>query len=351
MEVEGYKHGGDIYGNKVEIDFSANINPFGMPVGVRQAVERTIDACIHYPDPQCRMLIQAIAEKEQLPSSFILCGNGAADLIFRFALAVKPKKALLIAPSFSEYEDALDIVGSEIRYYYLQEEKKFSLQEDFLEKLTEDLDVVFLCNPNNPTGNLIQIELLEKIQQICQEKNIYLFMDECFLDFVINGERFSQKKNLSANPWIFILRAFTKMYGMAGLRLGYGFSANIDLLEKMRRCSQSWSVSTLAQSAGIAALQEQEFVEKTRDYVDRQRRLLLSEFKKINILYLKGSANYIFFKYVEEDLYQLLLERKILIRSCHNYHGLKKGYYRIAIKREEENKKLIQELKKIRKGV
>ncbi|NLK38022.1 MAG: aminotransferase class I/II-fold pyridoxal phosphate-dependent enzyme [Epulopiscium sp.] len=346
-----YQHGGDIYGNKVELDFSANINPLGMPKGVHQSIAQAIEHCIHYPDAQCRKLITEIAKKEQILPQYIICGNGAADLIFRFVLAAKPKKALLLAPTFSEYEDALRMVECENKFYTLQESKHFLLQEDFLEQVEDDMDVIFLCNPNNPTGKLIPLTILERLQQICKEKKIILFLDECFLDFVRNGDKFSPKKNLPNNPWIFILRAFTKMYGMAGVRLGYGFSSDTDLIEKMKKCSQSWPVSTLAQAAGVAALKEVEFLEKTIEYVDKQRSYLLHELKKLGILCWRGSANYIFLKYNYGDLYEQLLEKRILIRSCHNYRGLTKGYYRIAVKKEEENKKLIQALKELKKEV
>lgn len=345
-----YKHGGDIYSNKVDIDFSANINPFGMPKGVRQAVEQAVGECIHYPDPKCQKLVETIAQKEEIQPQNILCGNGAADLIFRFVFAIKPKKALVLAPCFSEYEDALRAVDCEVNHHHLKAEDNFSLKEDFLEKMTTKLDVIFLCNPNNPTGILIDKELLEKIQRKCKEQQIYLFLDECFLDFVEQGEKRSLKKSLQSNQMLIILRAFTKMYGMAGLRLGYCMSGNLKLLQRIRFCGQSWSVSTLAQVAGIAALKEIKYVEHTKEYIQTQKKYLLENLKKLGISYCEPTANYIFFYWDKEDLYSKCLEQGILIRSCHNYIGLGYGYYRIAMKQEAENRKFIETLRGIVKG-
>jgi len=344
-----YKHGGDIYSNQVRLDFSANINPLGIPEGVQEAAQKAVADCIHYPDPYCRELTAAIAKKERVPESFILCGNGAADLIYRFVVAMKPQRAVILAPGFSEYEDALRAMDCEVQYHFLQEELRFRLTEEFLSELTEDIDVVFLCNPNNPTGQLIDQGLLKRILARCKEQKIFIFLDECFLDFVKEGDKHSLKKELQTNDTILILRAFTKMYAMAGLRLGYCICNNRKVLDSMVKCSQSWAISIPAQAAGLAALREKAYVKKTIEMIEEERNYLIEELYRLEIHFFPPTANYIFLK-SEKDLYALLIERGILIRSCHNYPGLGYGYYRIAVKSHEDNSELIKALECIEKG-
>ena len=302
-----YQHGGDIYSNNVKLDFSANINPFGMPYAVKKAAECAIANCIHYPDTYCRELTKGISIKEEIKEEHILCGNGAADLIFRFVLAKSPKKALLLAPSFSEYEAALHTINCHIHYHILQEEYGYCLTEQFLNEITQQTDVVILCNPNNPTGILIEKELLYKIVCQCHKTNTFLFLDECFLDFMANEKEISLKQQIHYNKNIMILKAFTKMYGMAGLRLGYCICSDTTLIQKMRFVSQSWAVSIPAQAAGVAALNETEFVKKTIELIQQEKQYLLSELKNIGIYCYTPSANYIFFK-AERGYYEMLLK-------------------------------------------
>ena len=338
-------HGGDIYSKAYRLDFSTNINPFGMPESLKQAAIKGINASIHYPDVQCRELINAIAKKEEIPSDWIICGNGAAELLFSLVSAKKPQKALLVSPGFAEYEQALKTVNCDIRYYELSKERGFLLGEDYLESLQQDLDIVFLCNPNNPTGLLIPTELLKKIVDICKEKQIFLVLDECFLEFVSDELMNPQKKLLKGMPNVFILKAFTKMYGMPGLRLGYGLCSDIPLLEQMHQMTQPWNVSVPAQFAGVAACKETDFVVKTRIYIAQEREYLSNELKRLKFTVYDSQANYIFFE-APKNLWDLCEKENILIRDCSNYRGLTKGYYRIAVKTRQENGELIRVLSK-----
>lgn len=338
-----YEHGGDIYSYPQLVDFSANINPFGTPKEVIEAIKKAADHVAPYPDFSCRKLRDAIANREGIVPEQILCGNGAADLIYRFVTAIKPKLALLVVPCFSEYEQALQSVGCQVEYYKL-DQGSFALTEEFLEALTEELDLICLCTPNNPTGISIPKELLEKIIKRCKEKNIAFLLDECFLDFVGEEKQFPPYKEREHYDRMFTLRAFTKMYGLAGIRLGYGFCEDAQLLEQMQLCGPPWNVSTVAQEAGIAALGLTEFPKKIRSYIEKQKEYLYTELKQMNLTVWQSDANYLFFK-AEKHLKEKLIKQGFLIRDCSNYVGLQEGYYRIAVKTEEENKRLIQALK------
>ncbi|MEG2323141.1 MAG: threonine-phosphate decarboxylase CobD [Anaerovoracaceae bacterium] len=351
-------HGGDIYSAKENLkdgqeilDFSANINPLGLPAQVEKVAAQALSRCVNYPDPLCRSLRKELSIKEGISQDQIVFGNGAADIIFRLAAVQKPNKALLLAPTFAEYEQALRGVGCDIDYHYLKRDQGFSLKEDFLDTLDKSLDMIFLCNPNNPTGQLISPKLMKKIIEKCCRHNIFIVIDECFIDFIIDSEKHSVKSQLENYNKLFILRAFTKSYAMAGLRLGYGLCNDKILIKKLFDITQPWSVSLIAQEAGVQALKEDEYLKESTKLIWKEREILYEKLKGFGYMVYPPAANYIFFQlkakknlaYIEEFQVDLAKEG-ILIRSCENYRGLEKGYYRIAIKNPNENQKLITAL-------
>ncbi len=347
--MTGQIHGGDIYTNACRIDFSANLNPLGMPKRVEEAACEGVRLSAHYPDVRCRALREAIAGNEQLPVEWVLCGNGAAELIFALACAVKPRKALLTAPGFAEYEQALRCVDCSVTFYPCRESSGFALQEDYLQYLTEDLDLVFLCNPANPTGLLIDPGLLEQIADRCRERKILLVVDECFNGLLEHAEEVTLKGRLGAQPGLFLLRAFTKLYAMAGLRLGYGLCADVELMERLRGVLQPWNVSLPAQMAGVAALREREYVVRSRAFVAKEREFLRQSLEELGLKTYDSRVNFLFFRGPEE-LARRCGEEGILIRDCRNYRGLEPGYYRIAVRAREENCELLRVLKDILEG-
>lgn len=341
-------HGGDIYGGGVTLDFSANTNPFGTPEGVIQAVREALPEMHRYPDPYCRSLVDAIADFEGVDKNCILCGSGAAELIYAYCSAVHPKTALELAPTFSEYSLGLSRVGCTVKQYYLSPDNDFALDGHFLDYMEETApEAVFLCNPNNPTGALIERSLLKKILVFCKEAHIKLFIDECFLDLSDDGV--SMKACLRDNPNLFLLKAFTKSYGMAGIRLGYCLCADGSLLKAMAQEVQPWNVSSLAQAAGIAALKESGFLQKTKDLIGVERPWLQRKLKGFGFRVCPSSVNYLLFQ-GPTDLHQRLKEKGIAIRNCDNYPGLTAGWYRVAVRRHEENEMLIAAIDKILKG-
>ncbi len=342
-------HGGDIYRNPGILDFSANCNPYGMPKGVKEAVIQALDQAECYPDVKCDALRRALAKEEEVAEEKIICGNGAADLIFGLVLARKPKKALLLAPTFAEYEQALNSVGCKIVYVPLSEEKGFVPQENFIEAITEDIDMIFFCNPNNPTGILADRSYMERILQRCKNFNTFFVLDECFIDFIENPKDYTMKAYLETYSNFFLLKAFTKKYAMAGIRLGYGFCSDSNTLENMQAVMQPWNVSVLAQEAGVAALKEKEYVKETLDKIRIEKEWLLGKLKKMELFCYPSKANYIFFK-GPLHLKEKCLEQGIAIRDCSNYLNLEEGFYRIAVRRREENQRLTEVLEYILSG-
>lgn len=340
--MEQFEHGGNV-NSDILYDFSANINPLGIPENVKKTLAENINKFSYYPDHNCTNLIEKISEYENIPHDKIVCGNGAADLIYRLVYAVKPKRALILAPTFSEYEKALSEVGCEIKYHFLCENENFRVTERLLYDL-KNIDMFFLCNPNNPTGNIVEPVLLKEIFCRCQQENILLAADECFMDFV--GSR--KKYALQIQRGNVVIKAFTKIYAMAGLRLGYMLFGDEKLAEKVRRTGQCWSVSVPAQLAGEAALSEIKYVTKTVDLIETERNYLYNSLCDLGIKAYPSRTNFLLF-FNELPLDKLLKKEKIAIRSCENFIGLNENYFRIAVKNHNENVILTDALKKLLK--
>ncbi len=345
-------HGGDTEGYILEygqkpLDFSANCNPLGVPKSVPRAVGQAARLAEGYPDPLCRRLGTALSEKLGIGPEHILFGNGAADLIFRLAHAEKPNMAVVTAPTFAEYELALKTAGCDVAHYTLMKAKDFSVTETILHQITPKTDMLFICNPNNPTGRTVDPGLMAEILAACKKNGTLLVVDECFNAFLDRPEKHSLKKNLSKYNNLLILDAFTKIYGIAGVRLGYCLSHNTKLLGRMKNAGQPWSVSSLAQSAGLAALKEDAYVKRTRRLITKERAYLFKALEALEIKPLGGEANYIFFRCDIPELTGKLRERGVIIRDCGNYRGLTKGYYRIAVRTHKENTTLIDALRQL----
>ena len=343
-------HGGDWAGYRAQyghdaLDFSANVSPLGLPQGVANAIAAALPHADRYPDPLCRALRAKLAPHEGIPAESILCGNGAADLIFRLAWAAKPRTALVTAPTFAEYAAALESAGCAVRRHFLQAEVDFAVTDSILSSITPEVDMVFLCQPNNPTGQLTPLPLVERILRRCEVCGALLVVDECFLDFLPDCDALTAKALLDSKN-LLILKAFTKLYGMAGVRLGYCLCSNIALLDKMQAAGQPWAVSSLAQAAGLAALDESAYVVRVQALIAQQRPILRDGLRALGLRVLDGSANYLLFQ-APETLGDALRQRGIVLRGCGNYPGLDSSWYRTAVRTAPENQQLLKTLQEV----
>lgn len=340
-------HGGDIYAyenGECLTDFSTNVNPFGTPPEIIEAVVSGADMLGRYPDWSCRALRKELAKHIGCNADDVVCGNGAAELIFSIVSAKKPKTALLTAPCFAEYERALNAVGAEIRYHMLMPENEFALAADFEQALTQDLDMVFLCVPNNPTGAVLEKERLTAIADICEKNDSLLVLDECFNEFLTAPKAYSMLDGITGRSSLIILKSFTKMYALAGLRLGYAVSCNHALLEEIYRQRQTWTVSTLAQKAGLAALAQTQFAEQSGKILQTERKFLEQGIASLGLRVFAGDGNFLLF-FGAGNWKERLLEKGFLIRDCSNYRGLTKGYYRIAVRMHDDNVRLLEAMR------
>lgn len=340
------EHGGDWAGfqrayGALPLDFSANLSPLGMPESVRRAAEAAMAESARYPDPRCRALGEKLAAYHGVPAEWILCGAGAADLIYRLAAARRPKRALVTAPTFSEYENALELWDCRVDRFPLREEQGFSVTEDLLPAITPEVELLFLCEPNNPTGRTTDPALLERILERCDACGTLLAVDECFNAFLDDPGAHTLVPSLPRHENLLILRAFTKSFALAGLRLGYALSQDVLLLETMARSGPPWAVSAPAQAAGLAALDETEGLRALRESIRVERARLAEGLAALGCRVCPGEANYLLFFCGTPDLPRRLAERGVLIRDCAGYRGLGPGWYRAAVRTRAENERFL----------
>ncbi|MCI6926536.1 MAG: threonine-phosphate decarboxylase CobD [Butyricicoccus porcorum] len=349
------RHGGDIYAEDLmgePLDFSASINPLGMPEGILCAAQEALARSGHYPDPLCRRLRAAIAAREGVTVEQVFCGGGAADVLFRLLLALKPKKILLPAPTFGEYAQAAALAGSELVRVPLREQDNFDLREDFWDALIPDIDAVIVCNPNNPTGRVIPKWLVKKGMERCAAVGATLIVDECFHDFPDEPEKIVMTDCVPEHRNLVLLRSFTKMYAMPGIRVGYCLSSDTGLLDRMYDAGAPWSVSVVAQECGIRAAQDTEYPVRTREYIAKQRAQLEDGLRGLGFSVIPGAANFVLFRNdIIENLAARLRARGILIRSCANFEGLDARWFRVAVRTEAENFVLLHALRELKDSV
>ena len=338
-------HGGDIYTHKIDLDFSANINPLGTPPGVLSAMQESLAQSARYPDPFCREAISAVSAYEGVSPEDVLIGNGAAELIYSFCQTVTAQKALIPVPTFSEYESALKQNGCIVIHPCLKPENKFEIDKGFCETIEEQKpDVIFLCNPNNPIGNLADPDLMNKIISLCENSKIKIFVDECFME--LTGKNYSVVPQIAEHSSLIVLKALTESYGLAGVRAGYCLSSDHDLLYHMSQTVQPWNVSVVAQAAIPAALKDKNFLEKSVSLIKEERKFLAESLTDSGLAVMPSDANFLLFK-APAGLDLRLMSKGIAIRNCSNFAGLGPGWYRIAVRRHEENEILIQMIRQI----
>ncbi len=345
------RHGGEVCGKyHIKSDFSVNLNPLGVPGSILRYLEQAEDELMKYPDQDCTGLRHKIAEADGIDEREIVCGNGASELIDLVLRASETERVLLPVPTFTGYERALENIGAEVERYRLTAEKGFILPEAFADEIERSAGkggtlMLILCNPNNPTGRMIKPELLKEISEICEKKKIRLLLDECYLGMLNGGMKRSLRTSVKKLRHLIVLDAFTKKYAMPGLRLGYLISGDPALLDRVRALQAEWSVSTLAQKAGILALQEREWLREAGILIESERGYLAEALRESGFTVYDSEAGFLMFQ-TDKELMEPLLEQGFLIRSCENIPGLNGSFYRIAVKRHEENEELMRAIRR-----
>lgn len=326
------------------LDFSANINPLGPPGVLREKWLKFFDGITDYPDPFVSSLKENIAEKEGLPADSVLIGNGGAELIALVGKMLAGKNVLIIEPSFSEYERACRANGCHILYYQVEPPSWMPYEEELFAVL-KNVDAVFLCNPNNPTGIVYSREFIVKFLGQCRKNDTLLIVDEAFYDFVENYEPLHTL--LTEYDNLLLLRSMTKMFAIPGIRLGYCLSSPA-LIQELGKSQPHWSVNALAIQAGEECLKEEEFVRTTVQYIKSERKKLFSFFENGGFEYSPSKVNFYLLRDAglndQYPLFEFLLRKGIVPRHTFNFPGLDGRWLRFAIKGESDNQRLMEVL-------
>ncbi len=344
-----FTHGGNIYEikrifNKEVIDFSANINPLGLPPQVKKIIYDNFESVLHYPDSKATDITKKIAKYWGINQENILLGNGSVELIYLITSCFRPKTALIIVPAFSEYERATRNIKSRIKFLNLYEKENFRLNPS---RLTNS-DILFLSNPNNPTGNLILTDpaITEK------SPNKIIVVDEAFMDFVPEERKYTLIGKATKSIKIIVLRTFTKFFALPGLRIGY-LVAHKDIVKTLRQHHIPWNINTLAQLSASEALVDKRYQDKTLFFMKKERIFLFSQIEKIKGLHpYPSEANFILIRIDNKRLTSSLLTKKlirrgILVRDCANFRGLNNKYVRVAVRSRADNLNLLAAFRQI----
>lgn len=382
-------HGGNIYkifrekNIKEILDYSSNINPYGIPESLKKRITENLEILERYPDPDYIELRQKLAHLNKVDMSNIILGNGATEIIFLFMKVINPKKILIAAPTFGEYERAVkaiermedsSILGDsnkkkdvgnscgkqkiEIEYFELKESDDFKLNiHNLKNELEKKYDLLIICNPNNPTGKFLKLSETEEILKECNKYNTKLFIDEAFIDFLKDGIKESIINTKENKQNLFVTRAFTKFFAIPGLRLGYGVYFDKNLEKGISEKKEPWSVNNIAEMAGLTVLDDTEYIEKTLKWITEEKTYVYEKLNEISgIKVYETEVNFIAGK-IDEKLFseglnvkilrEKMLEQGILIRDASNFKFLDERFFRLAIKNRKNNDRVIKTLKKI----
>jgi len=346
-------HGGNIYEaarhygldpSKI-MDFSSNVNPLGPSSYAIGAAKKALSHVDHYPDPDMAELRWAVSKYFGIKPNQVMCGNGSNALIHLIPHVFRPRKVLIPIPTFSEYAVAAENVGAEVVTFPLKEHNGFRIDPVEMAFALKGVDMAFLCNPNNPTGQVISKGEMLEIMHYAHQQGVKLVLDEAFMDYMESESIIKETVHTSS---IICLRTFSTFFGMPGFRIGYAVSDE-KTIAVLREGQEPWTVSIPAERAAMAALDDWSYIKKTRSLIARERDRMLSALRLLpGVETFPSSANFILFKVTSMDAFTLrekLGAHGMLVRDCSTFPGLDSRYIRIAIKSRRENKYLIKSLR------
>ncbi len=344
------RHGGNIYAasrrtgipERKIIDFSASINPLGVPRRAALLMRKAITRLYHYPEPFSESLCAHLAGTLGVKPDSIICGNGSTELIYLIPRVLRPTTVLVTAPTFAEYSMACRNSGAaHVVAFPLKCEEDFDIDPDAFIGALSDADLAFLCNPNNPTGRLTARTDMLRIADAARRFRCYLVVDEAFIDFCSHE---SVLPEVDDNPYLIVLRSMTKMFALSGVRLGYAI-LHPSLTEAIKAYKEPWTVNSIAQTAGITVLEDKDYQKASLDTMKEEKSFMEEGFRKLGISFIPSRANYYLLRLEKAQEIMIALEQKgILIRDCSNFAGLDNTYVRVAVRTRRENRILLKEM-------
>lgn len=336
------------------VSFSANVNPLGISPKLKATLSGRIDAIMSYPDREYSALRKRIAEYVRIDMDSILVGNGSTELISLFIQIKHPKKALIIGPTYSEYEREVSLGGGQTRYYRLEEENNFFLDIPQLEtELTEDTDLLVICNPNNPTSTAITRNDMRKILDICKQKGIFVMVDETYVEFAEDVLKVTSVPLTVYYNNIIILRGISKFFAAPGLRLGYAICGNADLLKEMNQRKNPWTINSLAAIAGEIMFADEDYIKETRNLIANERSRICKVLDNLkNVQYFSPTANFVLVKILREDItsmdiFEASIKKGMMIRDCSTFPFLNNKFIRFCFMTPEYNDALLSIIQEV----
>ena len=328
------------------IDFSSNVNPHIIS-NLGKYVLEGLEKSRSYPDINYTNLRNNISEYINVDSELIIPGNGATEIIYLLMKSIK-KRIAILNPTFSEYGRGAKLNNLEVIDFHLKEENNFSIDLDEIQNNMDRFDSLFVCNPNNPNG---KVKNLNELLDLMIENDKLLIVDETFMEFVGEEEKYSLIGRINQTENLFILKAVTKFFGMPGLRLGYGVTSNKQIIKNIYEYKEPWTINSFAENLSNYLFKDKDYISSSKEYYVGERKFMLQELRNIPKLKVYDTdTNFVLMKLEDGESNSLKLELfekyNILIRDASNFIGLDKGYFRVAIKSHEDNKALIEALKK-----
>lgn len=355
-------HGSDleaieqIYHIKKEdlVSFSANVNPLGISYLLRSTLAENLDAITTYPDREYTALRNCIAEYADTQPENVIVGNGSTELISLFIQTRHPKKALILGPTYSEYQREITLGGGTTLYYPLKEENGFRMDvEDFCNTLSDQLDLVVLCNPNNPTSTAITCEQMRKILDACLRYGIFVMVDETYVEFAPDEARITSVPLTNYYSNLIILRGTSKFFAAPGLRLGYAITGNQDVVKAVNTRKNPWTINSLAEIAGRLMFSDQEYIRQTSQLIHTERTALYQELSSWDsVMVYEPSANFMLVKILKEgvtaqDLFDHCIRKGMMIRDCSTFPFLDDHFVRFCFMKPEQNKRLLEAFRQL----
>jgi len=345
-------HGGNCLKRNI-VDFSVNTNPLGLPKGLPDIISKNIDCVLRYPDPSSEQLKRKLAAVHAVGPENIVIGNGSIELIYLVPRAFKTKRSLIITPTFSEYEFAIKSNGSMPTFFSTSEKGGFKIDCGKLAERLPRCDALFLCNPNNPTGSMLCSDDVLYLSRLCRKHKGLLIIDEAFIEFTEQPKGTTIISDAVKNGSLIILRSLTKFFAIPGLRLGYAIGHK-SIIGRIVKLQYPWNVNGLAQLAGEKVLADKVYMGQTRLFIAKERQYMSERLGSIKGLKVyPSSTNFILCKLRNTqvkssiELTRRLLRDGIYIRACGNFRGLNNRFFRVAVRKRDDNDRLISSMEKV----
>lgn len=334
------------------VGFGANVNPLGISKKVQEEIAKNLHIMTSYPDRNYTTLRNAIGTYCSVNMEHVVVGNGSTELISLLIKHIHPKKALLLGPTYSEYERELELCGGKMEYYYLSPENKFRIDLDaFLSELNDSIQLLILCNPNNPTSSAILTQDMKVILEHCKKLGIFVMIDETYVEFAPDVNAFTSMPLVKDFDNLMIIRGVSKFFAAPGLRLGYGVTSNEGFIKVLHTHQNPWSLNSIGAFAGERMIQDTEYIAVTRELIYTERRRMYDALLEIpELLTFKPMANFFLVKIQREgitsyDIFEYLIKQGLMVRDCASFECLQGEYIRFCIMNPEDNTRLLNGLK------